>query len=272
MAALSQKDALDFYKRYYAPNNAILVVAGDVTPEEVRKLAEETYGKVPANAAAPRDPRPKDPPARAARRLELKDARAGKASFHRDYVVPSYVTAAPGEAEALDIMMKIAVDGATSRLYKELVVNKKVASSAGGNYTGSGLDSGKLSVYAIAADGVGLDKVEAEVDRVLTGIAKEGITAAELERAKNAYIAEYIYENDSQSSLARRYGWGLVVGRTIEQIEGWPDAIAKVTLDDVKKAAATYLDLRRSVTGLLIPEAPGGDDARVEKPARDSRS
>ncbi len=132
-------------------------------------------------------------------------------------------------------------------------MEEKVASSAGGSYMGSGLDSGKFSVYAVSADGTDLDKVEASLDSVLADIATNGVTQAELDRAKNGYVAEYIYENDNQASLARRYGWGLALGRSIEQIEGWPEEIRKVTLDDVKKAASTYIDARRSVTGILKP-------------------
>ena len=182
---------------------------------------------------------------------------AGNFSFHRDYVTPSYITAKPGEAEALDLMMKIAASGSTSRLYKKLVVETGVASSAGGEYSGGGMDSGTLSVYAVAADGVPLEKVEAAVDGVFAGIAKNGVTAAELERAKNGYIADYVYESDNQATLARRYGWNLAVGRTVADIENWPAAISKVTLDDVKKAAVEYLDVRRSVTGYLIPDKTG---------------
>ena len=268
MAKLSPEDAMAFYKHYYAPNNAIVVVAGDVTADDVRPLAEATYGKVPANpAVSPERARPQDPPYLAARRVEYKDPRAGKASLHRYYVVPSYTTAKPGEAEALDLMVKIAADGATSRLYKTLVVEKRIASSAGGSYSGSGLDSGTIGLYAIAADGSGLPAIEAAMDAVLKDIRDDGLTAAELERARSNYLAEYVYDIDNQATLARRYGWGLAVGRTVAQIEGWPEAIAKVTLDDVRSVARTYLDPRRSVTGYLVPEAAGEDDVRAETPA-----
>lgn len=253
MAQLSRQHAIDFYERYYAPNNAILVVAGDVTPEEVKKNAIDTFGKLKANPAAPRAARPADPPQRVARRVTLEDPRAGKPSIHRDYLVPSYATAAPSEAEALDLLAKIAFDGPTSRLYRQLVVQDKLASSAGGSYMGSGLDSGKLSLYVVASDGTDLGKLEAALDGVVADVAANGVTAAELERAKNGYVAEYIYENDNQASLARRYGWGLALGRSIAQIEGWPDEIRKVSVEDVKKAAASYLDARRSVTGILKP-------------------
>ncbi|MGE0025405.1 MAG: M16 family metallopeptidase [Hyphomicrobium sp.] len=271
MAKLSREDALTFYKHYYAPNNAVLIVAGDVTPEEVRALAEKTFGLVPANPAVSKARnRPSDPPQRAARRVEFSDPRAGNASFHRDYVVPSYLSAKPGEAEALDLMMKIVGDGATSRIYKHLVVDQKLASSAGGAYSGSGLDYGTISLYAVSADGAELlPKIEAEIDKVLAEVRDGGVTDAELKRARSSYIADYIYENDDQASLARRYGWGLALGRTVAQIEGWPEALGKVTVDDIKRAAGTYLELRRSVTGYLTPS---DGDAHAEQPAPRNRT
>lgn len=266
IATLSRENALTFYKRYYAPNNAILVVSGDVTAQEVKALAEETYGKIPANAdvTTVRE-RPKDPPQLVPRRMELKDARAGNFSYHRTYVAPSYVTAAPGEAEALDLMMKIAATGSTSRLYKKLVVEAKAAASASGDYAGYGLDGGNISVYAVAAPDVPLAKVEALADEVFAGIVKNGVTEEELQRAKNAFLADYIYQSDNQATLARRYGWALAVGRTVDDVETWPDRISKVTREDVQKVAAQYLDVRQSVTGYLIPDksavAQGGSGA-----------
>ena len=272
MATLSREDALVFYKRHYAPNNAILVVSGDVTPEEVRRAAQESYGQVPANPAIGARKRVVDPEPRAARRVELKDPRAGKPSLQRYYVAPGYVTATPGEAESLELLLKIAAAGSTSRIYQKLVVEDKIASSAGGWYSGSGLDSGKIAVYAVPADGVGLDRVEAAIDGVLAELRDKGVTEAELERAKTAYLADYIYESDNQATLARRYGWGLVIGRTVADIDAWPERIAKVTLGDVKKAAVTYLDLRRSVTGTLLPVAPDGGASPPTDSVMPSRS
>lgn len=255
IAKLSRQNAQDFYKHYYAPNNAILIVAGDVTSDEVKRLAEETYGKLPANpAASSTRVRPSEPPQIAARQLELTDPRAGNFSFHRYYLTPSYKSAQLGEAEALEVMMKIIGDGATSRLYKKLVVETKVAASASGNYSGHGLDSGQVTLFAVAADGVPLTKVEATADEVLSDVVKNGVTPKELERAKNSLLAEYIYQSDNQAILARRYGWALVVGRTIEDVESWPERIAKVGIGDIKKVAAEYLDIRHSVTGYMTPD------------------
>jgi zinc protease len=272
MAKLSREDAMRFYRRYYAPNNAILVVAGDVTPEEVKRLAEATYGKIPANPDVDGRNRPQDPPYIAARRVTLKDPRAGNPSFHRYYAVPSYVTAKPGEAEALDLLVKILADGSTSRLYRKLVVDDKIAATTGGDYSGWTLDNGAVSIYAVAGNEADLAKIETEVDGLVDDIRKNGVSQLELERAKKTFLADYIYDSDNQANLARRYGWAVSIGRTVEQVEQWPQAIAKVTLDDVKNAADKYLDLRRSVTGLLLPEAEAEPTERVAQPATPSRS
>jgi zinc protease len=263
IAKLTREDALAHYKRHYAPNNAILVVSGDVTPDEVRGLAQETYGRIPSNASVTPRVRPRDPEHRTARRLELRDPRAGRTSIHRYYIAPSYGTAAKGDAEALDLLMKIVAEGATSRLYRKLVVEDKIASSAGGYYYGSAMDSGKIGLQAVVADGSSLDVVEAGMDAVLADVRANGVTEKELARAKSLFVSEYVYQSDNQSSLARRYGFGMVVGRTIADIEGWPDAIQKVTLADVKAAAEKHLDIRRSVTGHMIPAPATAERAPV---------
>jgi zinc protease len=267
MAKLSREDALSFYKRFYAPNNAILVVAGDVSVDEVKNLAQAVYGSLKPNRDIKQRVRPKEPPHPAARRVELKDPRAGNASVRRFYLTPSIVTAAPGEAEALYLLMKIAANGSTSRLYQQLVSEEKIASSAGGWYSGSGLDSGSIGIYAVAAQGVDLGKVEASMDRVLHELREKGVTANELDRAKKAFIAEFVYESDSQSALARRYAEGALLGQTIEQVNDWPAAIARVTADDIARVAAKHLDIRNSVTGTLIPVPSEPESTAALKPS-----
>jgi zinc protease len=267
MAKLSREDALAFYKGHYAPNNAIVVVAGDVTAEEVKALTEAAYGALKPNPEIKKRQRAQEPPHRAARRLELKDPRAGNASVRRFYLTPSLPTAAPGEAEALYLLLKIAGNGSTSRLYQKLVSEEKIASSAGGWYSGTGLDSGSIGLYAVAAEGVDLDKVEAGIDRVLHELREKGVTKDELDRAKKAFIAEFVYESDSQSALARRYGEGMILGLTIDQVNDWPAAIARVTAEDVQRVAAKHLDIRNSVTGRLIPTPPELESTSALKPA-----
>jgi len=255
IAQLSQEDALSFYNRYYAPNNALLVVAGDVVAEVVLKLAKETYGQIPGNPAVTSErERPQEPPHLSPRRVSLTDARVGKASFHRYYLAPSYLTDEDGEAEALEVLMKVLASGSTSRLYQRLVVEKKIASSAGGWFYGGSRDSGKISLYAVAADGQTLDAIEDEIDVLIGEVQKDGLTEAEIDRAKKSMKAEFVYQTDNQASMARRYGWALTMGQTLEEIESWPDRIAKVTLEQVQDAARKHLDQSRSVTGQLIPK------------------
>jgi len=270
IAALDQDDAIGFYKLFYAPNNAILVVAGDVTVEEVKRLAQDTYGTIPANNGMKlKRERPQEPPHLVARRMQLNDPRAGKASVHRSYLTPSYVTAAKGEAEALDVLIKILSSGSTSRFYKKLVVEKQLASSAGGWFYGDGYDSGKIGFYAVSADGVKLETIEAEMDALIAGIISDGVTEAELKRAKNSLAAEYIYGMDSQQTLARRYGWAAVVGQSAADVESWPDDINAVTAEQVRAAAEKHLRITQSVTGYLVPEsaAPTAQRAHDATPA-----
>lgn len=253
MKNLNRQDALQFYKEYYAPNNAILVIAGDVEVDEVRKLAEETYGKVVPNKDLAKQARPPEPEPQAARRVILKDPRAGQATVQRFYLAPSYVAAEPGEAEALDLLMKIVGSGTTSRIYKKLVVEDKKATSAGGWYSGSGRDSGRIGVYAVAADKTAIEDAEELLDQVLADVAENGVTQKELDRARNAYMAEYIYGLDSQSRLARRYGSALVTGSTVQDVEDWPDRLKKVKREDLVRIAKKYFVEKRSVTGVLLP-------------------
>jgi zinc protease len=265
IAQLNHDDATTFYKRYYAPNNAILVVSGDVEPNDVLALAKETYGKIAANPATLRAARPTDPEFSVPRRLELVDPNAGQPLVMRYYKAPAAMKAAPREAEALDLLMKVMMSGATSRAYRQLVVEQGKASSVEGYYMGDALDYGRIVLYGVANDGVSLTDLEAAIDGVITDTINKGITQAELDRARNTYIADYVYESDNQSSLARRYGWGVANGMTIKDIEDWPKRLGAVTLDDVRQAGAKWLNERSSVTGWLRPAKEPVADASTAK-------
>lgn len=254
MRKLSRADALAFYKRFYAPNNAILVVTGDVEPDEVMALAKETYGKIPANpeVGGPRV-RPAEPAPFTERRVIMRDGRAGQATFERYYLTPSATTAAKGEAEALQILARIIGSSSTSRVYNALVRDEKKASSASAFYSGTALDTGRFGFYAIAAGDTKLEDIETSIDRVINEVIRDGVTPEELERAKTGEIANLIYASDSQQSLAHTYGWSLATGRTIEDVESRQERLKAVTREQVQAVAAKYLDRKRSVTGYLIP-------------------
>ena len=264
--ALDRTDALTYYKRFYAPNNAILIVAGDVEPDEVKLLAENTYGKLKANSELNGRARPKEPEHYAPVKVTLEDPRAGRTTVQKYYLSPSYASAAPGEAEALDLMMRAAASGSVSRIYKKLVIEGKRAANAGGWYSDSGLDSGRLGFYAIAAEGVSAEDLDAAIESVIEELRETGTTEDELDRARASYLAEFVYTSDSQSRMARQYGWRLSTGMTIEDVEDWPERLKRVTVDDVRNVARKYLIDKNSVTGYLLP-APDYTGSIGEKPA-----
>jgi zinc protease len=263
---LNRNDVLSFYRRFYAPNNAILIVAGDVEPGEVMKLAEGTYGKIKPNPDVNGRLRRQEPEHSAPVKVTLEDPRAGRTTVQRYYLAPSYASAAPGEAEALDLLMRAAASGSVSRIYKKLVVEAKVAANAGGWYSDSGLDSGRLGFYAIAAEGVSADDLDRAIKSVIEELRGTGITQAELDRARASYLAEFVYTQDSQSRMARHYGWRLATGMTIRDVEEWPERLKRVTVEDVREVARKYLVDKNSVTGYLLP-APEYTGSIGETPA-----
>jgi len=249
---LTREDALAFYRRFYTPNNAVLVVAGDVTADEVRKLAEETYGKVAKVAEIGPRHRPQEPPPAAERHVTLADARVQQPSLHREYLVPSATTAKPGESEALEVLGFILGRSSTGRLHNALVMERGLAVSAGGWYRGTALDATQFGVYASPKPEVSLPQLEAALDSVIADVVSKGVTADEVERAKSRLIAEAIYAQDNQATMARWYGMALTTGSTVERVLSWPDRIRAVTTEAVNQAARTWLDKKRSVTGYLV--------------------
>ena len=255
---LDRELALQFYDLHYAPNNAILVVAGDVEPDDVRTLAEATYGKVARGPELPPRVRPQEPRQDAARTVTLSDPRVGVPSLQRSWIVPSYTSADPGEAEALDLLAEILGGGARSRLYQELVVKGGIAASAGAGYRATALDDTSFSVYAAPRGGADLAAVETAVEAEITRIAEEGVSDDELRRAKNRFLRGMIFARDNQTGMARIYGSLLATGLSIEDIEAWPDRVRAVTPDDVRNTARRYITSSAHVTGYLLPRQ-GGD-------------
>jgi zinc protease len=259
---LTRDDALAFYKKFYTPNNAILVVAGDVTADEVKKLAEETYGKVPRVSELPPRKRPQEPEQRSVRTVTLADPRVAQPSLQRSYIVPSAATGKPGEAEALEVLSHILGSGSNSRLYTALVMQRQLAVSAGAWYQSASLDDTRFGVSATPRPNVTLAQLDDATDGVIAELADKGVTADELERAKSRLVAETIYAQDNQATLARWFGGGMTTGSTVADILAWPDGLKAVTADQVRDAARKWLDKRRSVTGFLVKEVARSEEKR----------
>src|SRR5271167_5020956 len=252
---LGREDALAFYKRFYAPNNAILVIAGDVDPNDVRPMVERTFGVVRAQPAIPaRRVRPQEPEPAGPRTVTLSDPRVEQPSLRRYYLVPSASTAAAGESAALDVLAQLMGGGNNSYLYRRLVVDKPLAVSAGASYQGTSLDATQFAISASPRSGVEFAQIEQVIDEVIADIAQNSVRAEDLERVKTQLIAEAIYAQDNQATLARWYGGALTTGLSIDDIRSWPDRIRAVTAEQVRAAAQKWLDKKRSVTGYLIKD------------------
>ncbi len=250
---LDREDALAYYARFYTPENAILIVAGDTDAEEVRRLAEQHYGTIRPRGAAPERHRPREPEPVARRLVVVNDEKVEQPSWQRCYLAPSHHTAAPGESEALDVLAHLLGGGQTSLLYRRLVLEDGRAVAAGAYYMGSALDETRFYLYAMPVPGVSLPDLDAAIDRILASFIAEGVDAAALERAKTRLVADAIYAQDSQAALARWYGASLATGQTIRDVQEWPARIEAVSAASVLAAARKWLDRRRAVTGFLLP-------------------
>lgn len=268
MEGLTREDAIAFYKRFYAPNNAVVIVAGDVDPQQALKFAQETYGQVkPMAGLMPRN-RPQEPPPAAARSLTLADPRVEQPMMQRSYLAPSFRLAKAGETEALEVLAHVLGTGSNSRLYQALVVDKPVAVSAGAYYDSSAHDMAKFSIYGVPARGVSLTDLETAADAVIAAVAEGGVTDDEIERSKSRLIADAVYAQDNQATMARWYGQALMSGATVEDVQKWPERIRAVTAAQVRDAARAWLDKRRSVTGYLVKdEAAAAGKAEQVVPA-----
>lgn len=257
--ALTRDDALAFYRRYYTPSNAILVVAGDVSPQEVRDLAERTYGKIPRRADAVKRARVREPRPTAARRVIVEDPRVATPRWRRSYLTPSSANAADSESEGLEILAQILGGDSGSRLYRVLVIEKKLAIDAGAYFQGSRLDYGEIGVYAQPVPGVSLKQIETAVEALIEEVRRGQVSAEELSRAKFQMIAQSVYARDSQYRMTRAFGNTLVTGGTIEDVLDWPRRIEKTTAAQIRAAAEKYLTTKRSVTGILRQPQNAGE-------------
>lgn len=256
IAGLTFEDALSFYRDFYRPGNAVLVIAGDVSVDEIRTLAAETYGAVAGGEPPLERRRPEAQRLDANRMVELRDPRVNQPSTQLNWLVPSYNTAEPRQAEALDVLSEILGGTNTSRLYTALVRDEGIATSAGAWYQSSAVDDTRFVVYVVPREGVELETLETRAREIVADLARDGITDAELTRAKTSLLASVIFAQDSQDSLARIFGSALTTGSTVADVQVWPSRIAAVTADDVRDAARTFLQSTGTVTARLRESEP----------------
>ena len=267
--ALTLDDALAFYREHYAPNNAVVVVAGDVEPAEVRALAEEHYGPIPANPDLAERARPQEPPQLAERRLVFEDARIGQPYVVRTYLAPERDAGEQREAAAMTLLAEVLGGSpATSVLARELQLGSGEALYTGAFYDGISLDDTTFTLVIAPAPGRTLEEAEAALDREVAAFLEDGIDPEQLERIKMQLRAARIYAADDVGSRARLYGAALTSGLTVQDVQAWPDLLQEVTEADILDAARLLLDRDRAVTGYLTTPR-GAEPAPQPTPAAD---
>ncbi|SOB95074.1 M16 family metallopeptidase [Rhodobacter maris] len=259
MEELTRDDAIAWYKRYYAPNNAVLVVAGDVTLEEVKALAESYYGPLAPSEGIPPRIRPQEPPQLAERRLVFHDPRIAQPYLMRTYLAPERNPDDQKSAAALTILAEIlGGNSATSVLGRKLLFETGDAIHASAGYDGMSIDKTTFSLAVMPAKDVSLPEVEVALDKALSDFLAAGVDPAQFERIRTRIRADQIYERDNTQALAQRYGEALASGFSIEDVQRWPEVLMQVTPEDVMAAARAVLAPDHAVTVYAEPQALTG--------------
>lgn len=255
MEGLDLDAALEYYRTFYAPNNAILIVAGDVAPDTVRQLAETYYGPIPSNPALPERARPQEPPQLAERRITMRDARVSQPYVTRSYLAPERDSGAQHKAAALTLLADILGGGQTSHLAEKLQFQTQTAVQVGASYSGLSLDDTTFDLFVMPAPGVTLEQAETAMDEALTTFLETGVDAEQLERIKMQIRASETYARDDAGGLAQKYGQALTQGLTVADVQSWPEILEATTAEEIMQAAREVLDSTQSVTGwLMAPE------------------
>jgi zinc protease len=217
----------------------------------VRAAAEAEYGQVPSRELAVRADYAQ-PPRLGETRLVIARKDAKVPIFLRLYRVQGYAEAAPGRAEALEVLARMLGGDATSALYRRLVVERRLATDVSAYYSGYTRDTGEFGLIARPRPGVSLEALEHAVDEVVAPYLLRTPSSAELKRAKTQLVAGTTFRRDSQFDMASAYGQALVIGLTVLDVQQWPARIQAVTREDVRKAASASLVKKESVTAYLV--------------------
>lgn len=252
MEELELEDALSFYQTHYAPNNAILVVTGDVDPAEVRTLADQYYGVIPANADLPERVRSQEPPQTAERRLTFKDPRVAQPYVQRSYLAPERDPGDQEKAAALFLLAELLGGSTTSYLNEKLQFDQKMAVYTGAFYRDVSLDDTTFDLLVVPAEGVSLQEAEDAMDQAVADFIAEGVDEDDLNRIKMQLRAAQTYARDNVDGIGNRYGRALTSGLTIQDVQAWPDILQAVTGDEIIAAARDVLQPEASVTGWLM--------------------
>lgn len=254
---LTLQDALDFYGRFYAPNNATLVVAGDVDPAEVEALALEHYGPLqPTEGLGPRV-RPSEPPQLVPRRATFTDDRVSNPYVIRSYLAPERDPGEQETAAALTMLAQILGGSSqTSLMGRTLEQEEGTALYTSAFYSGTSYDDTTFGLLVMPTPDRTLDQAEADMDRMIETLLTDGIDPVQLDRIKGQVRASEIYGRDSLQGRARTYGVAVTSGLTVQDVQDWPTILEAVTAEDILAAARAVFNMDHSVTGHLARPTP----------------
>lgn len=252
MEQLDMEDVLSFYETFYAPNAAILIVAGDADPEEVRVFAERHYGHLEPTLNLPERERPQEPPQLSERRLVFEDERVAQPYVIRTYLAPERDAGAQEKAAALTLLADLLGGSSTTSFLPrklQFETNRAVYSSA--FYNGLSYDDANFGVVIVPTPDLSLEEAEAELDKEIAAFMEEGVDLEQLERVKSQIRASQIYARDDVSSLGRRYGAALTSGLEVEDVQAWPDILQAVTAEQIMQVATEIFERNNAVTGFF---------------------
>ena len=247
------EDVLNFYKTWYAPNNAVLILAGDVTLKEVLPLIKKHYGHI-AKKPIPKRNRQEEPPHfKTVTKVELRDPQLDSMFFQKHYQAPNHRTGSINKEAAIDLLSSILGDNTNGRLYKALVEEQKIAHNATASYVGYFLDPFFFAITATPVNAIDFILLEAAVDAEVKRLLANGVTEKELSAAQKEYSLSYRYNIDSIHDVASIIGEGIVHGYTVDEIKNWLPIMEKVTCKEVNEAAKEVLENPASVVSYAYP-------------------
>ena len=258
---LAAADAQAFYRKYYTPSNAALVVAGDVDPEKVQELAVKYYGKLKNTAPTPQRVRTQEPTPIAAKRVEMSDPRVASPSIARTYLVPGVNQAPPGVSETLDVLGQVLGSGSSSYLYRELVIRQKVASQVSSWHNGDTLDGGEISISLAPAPGVDVKAAEEALDAALHKLFEDGVSEDRVAAGEKPTGCQQCVRHRQPVPFGLHIWCCICYRAIVEDTLGWTNRVKQVTAQQVNEAAREYLKLRSSATGVLVPAPSKAADA-----------
>jgi zinc protease len=257
LESMTPQEARDFYKHWYVPANAVVVVAGDVDPAQVRRLAEKYYGPIAARPVPPRKPRT-EPQQAGVRRVEFK-APAEQAYVALAFKVPQLTSFEPSpdndDALALTVLAAVLDGYSGARLDRALTQGTdRVADSAGAGNGLWGRGPQLFTLDGVPAPGKTPEQVEAALRAEVSKVARDGVTEAELNRVKTRWISGEVYKLDSIMNQARELGSYWIVGLPPDAGERLIERLRGVTAEQVKAVAAKYFGDDQLTVGVLRPQ------------------